>query len=141
MLKVKVFTVGKNKDKWINDCINEYEKRLSNNIHLEWLFFKTITQLENSVLNEKLFICLDVLGNEYNSFEFSEAIFKLFEKNNSKLSFVIGDANGLTEQLRKKSFCNISLSKLTFTHQMSRMILVEQLYRADQINKNTKYQH
>jgi len=140
MLKVKVFTVGKNKDKWIKDCIIEYEKRLSNTMLFEWLFFKNIVQLESSVINEKLFICLDVSGDEYNSFKFAEAIFELFERNCSRLAFVIGDANGLSEKLKKNSICNISLSKLTFTHQMSRIILLEQLYRADQINKNTKYQ-
>jgi len=140
MLKVKVFTVGKNKDAWIKDCMNEYEKRLSNTMQFEWIFFKTITQLENSVLNEKIFICLDVLGKEYDSFKFTEVIFELFEKNNSRLSFVIGDADGLSETLIKNSISNISLSKMTFTHQMSRIILLEQLYRADQIKKNTKYQ-
>jgi 23S rRNA (pseudouridine1915-N3)-methyltransferase len=140
MLKVKVFTVGKNKEKWINDGIKEYEKRLSKTMHFEWIFFKNISQLETCMLKENFFICLDVLGHEIISQNFSEKIFNSFEENNSKLNFVIGDANGLPLILKERSNYNLSLSKLTFTHQMSRLILIEQLYRADQIMKNTKYQ-
>jgi len=140
MLKVKVFTVGKNKESWIKSGINEYEKRLKSTMQFEWIFLKTMPKLEEMVLKEKFFICLDVVGKELDSIKFSQIVFDFFEKNNSKISFVIGDANGLTSSLKKNSFYNISLSKLTFTHQMTRLILIEQLYRAEQIVKNTQYQ-
>ncbi|PIS01694.1 MAG: 50S rRNA methyltransferase [Chlamydiae bacterium CG10_big_fil_rev_8_21_14_0_10_35_9] len=137
MLKVKIISIGKNKEKWLIEAINEYEKRLSSAIQFEWIFLKN--NLSLSDYTEKMpFIALDPMGKEFESISFSKQIFKMFEENHSRLNFVIGSSDGIPKEILKKSFFKISLSKLTFTHQITRLILIEQIYRAYQIQHGSK---
>jgi len=139
MFKVKIFSVHKTKEKWLKDAILEYEKRLSPYIIFDWHIAKDDKDLEKKVLIEKFYICLDEKGKRLTSLDFSNKLFDFFQKNNSKLSFVIGSDTGLTKKLKTNSGFIFSISELTFTHQMTRLIFIEQLYRAIQISKNSKY--
>ncbi|MCB1107387.1 MAG: 23S rRNA (pseudouridine(1915)-N(3))-methyltransferase RlmH [Chlamydiia bacterium] len=129
-LKIKIFSPGKTKEKWLQEGLAEYEKRLGG-IEIEW-DYKTLPQ-------KAPFICLDPRGKSYSSTTFSEFLYKEFEKEGSRLTFVIGDADGLPSHLLEKASHVITLSKLTFTHQLARLILLEQIYRATQIYHNTPY--
>ncbi|MBN2479208.1 MAG: 23S rRNA (pseudouridine(1915)-N(3))-methyltransferase RlmH [Parachlamydiales bacterium] len=139
MYKVKIFTVHKSKEKWLNDAIFEYEKRLSNEIKFSWNIFKDEKILEKNILEKKFYICLDEKGSLLSSLDFNKQIFHFFEKFKSELIFVIGSDAGLSKKVKENAFFTLSLSRLTFTHQMIRIILLEQIYRAFQIQKNTNY--
>lgn len=139
MLKVKIYTVHKTKEKWLKQALDEYEKRLKPIMRFEWIILKDEKDLEKKVLNEKFYICLDERGKSLNSVDFSKKIFDFFEEHCSQISFVIGSDVGLTKKISQRANYLLSLSNFTFTHQMCRVLLLEQLYRAYQISKNTKY--
>ncbi|NGX34938.1 MAG: Ribosomal RNA large subunit methyltransferase H [Candidatus Anoxychlamydiales bacterium] len=139
MIKVKIFTIHKTREKWLKEALFEYEKRLKADIKFDWQILKDEKDLEKKVLNENFYICLDEKAKILTSIDFSKKIFHFFEKYKSTISFVIGSDTGLSKKIKDNAGYTISLSKLTFTHQMVRLILLEQLYRAFQISKNTKY--
>jgi 23S rRNA (pseudouridine1915-N3)-methyltransferase len=139
MFKVKIFTIHKTKEKWLIDALDEYEKRLKNILTIEFEICKNEDDLEKKVLNESFFICLDEKGQKLTSVEFSQKINHFFLTNNLKINFVIGSDVGISKKLINKANYLLSLSNLTFTHQMVRLILIEQLYRSIQIQKNTRY--
>lgn len=138
MFKVKIYTVHKTKEIWLQNAIFEYEKRLKPYINFEWIILKDEKDLEKKVLNEDFYICLDEKGEKLTSYEFSEKLLTFFQKS-PKISIVIGSDTGLSKQIKDKANLILSLSTLTFTHQMCRIILIEQLYRAIEIFKNSKY--
>jgi len=138
MFKVKIYSIHKTKELWLQNALLEYEKRLKPYITFEWVILKNEKELEKKVLNEKFYICLDEKGQKLKSIDFSKKLFYFFQ-NNSKIIFVIGSQNGISKMIKTNANIIISLSDLTFTHQMSRLILLEQLYRAIEISKNSKY--
>lgn len=138
MFKVKIFSLHKTKEIWLQEAILEYEKRLKPYISFEWVLLKDEKELEKKVLLENFIICLDEKGHPLTSLEFSDKIFDFFQKS-SKISFVIGSDTGLSNTIKNKANYLLSLSNLTFTHQMVRLILIEQLYRAIEISKNSRY--
>ncbi|HEU63817.1 MAG: Ribosomal RNA large subunit methyltransferase H [Candidatus Anoxychlamydiales bacterium] len=138
-MNIKIFTIHKTKEKWLKMALAEYEKRLTKDIKFDWHISKDEKDLEKKVLKENFYICLDEKAKILTSIDFSKKIFNFFENHKSKISFVIGSDIGLSKKIKTKANYAISLSKLTFTHQMVRLILLEQLYRAFQISKNTKY--
>jgi len=133
MFKVKVLTEGKVKEKWLQLALEEYEKRLMGKMEIQWVIDK---DFEEIALKEKNLIALDPNGSSYSSEILSET---LFAKWGARLSFVIGGATGLSSQVLKSAKVVWSLSPLTFTHQMVRLILLEQLYRAIEINQGSSY--
>lgn len=133
MLKIRIFSPGKTKAPWLESALKDYEKRLSKTVKIHWKNNYRGLEKENN------YCCLDPEGKSMNSLAFSKLIYKIFEKNGSKLNVVIGDAHGICESIKIKASHVISLSKLTFTHQLSRLILLEQLYRAIQIEKGKPY--
>ena len=139
MLQIKIFTVGKTKENWLKEALSLYTTRLKNSIHLEWVLLKDSEQLEKKVTSEKRYFCLDPQGKLLSSEQFTDFLFSAFEKENSRLNFVIGDAAGLSPHLRKAAVSLISLSPMIFTHQMTRLIFAEQVYRALQIRMNSPY--
>ncbi|NGX55996.1 MAG: Ribosomal RNA large subunit methyltransferase H [Candidatus Anoxychlamydiales bacterium] len=139
MLKITIYLVGKTKESWLSQAINEYEKRLSSDIEFNYVIKKDLISLEKELEKTKFYICLDEHSLNLTSLEFSKKIFSFFQNNKSNISFVIGSDIGLTKKIRENASFLLSLSKLTFTHQITRLILIEQLYRAIQINKNSKY--
>ncbi|KPK32982.1 MAG: hypothetical protein AMS24_02505 [Chlamydiae bacterium SM23_39] len=133
MYKFKIITIGKIKEQWLKDAIDEYEKRLKNRAKIKWILLKDEKKLIDYTEKEKKFICLDQQGQSYTSKNFS----KFIQKNN--ISFLIGNEKGIPLIIKKKAFLTISLSNLTFTHQMARLILIEQIYRSLEIIKNSNY--
>lgn len=130
MLKCKILSVGKTKETWLEDALAEYAKRLKPYMTVETLWAKSDDQLVEWVEKEDLVIGLDPKGRRF--------ISDCWEKGGSRLTFVIGGPEGLPPHI-KKGYPLISLSLLTFTHQMTRLILMEQLYRAMEILKGSRY--
>ena len=157
MLTIKLVVVGKLKEKFHKDEVNEYLKRLSryskvNIIEVEEEKIKDNSSLKeneiiltkegNNVLkqikeNEFVFL-LDLHGKEISSEEFAAKINKL-SLDYSTITFVIGGSLGVSEDLRKRSNFKLKLSPMTFTHQMTRIIILEQIYRVFKINNNEVY--
>ncbi len=130
MFKVTVYTIGKVKEPWLEAGLNEYTKRLKKVMIIDWVLLKNLEELK--ITN---YICLDTKGKEMTSEEFSSWVIK----QGSRLNLVIGGPEGIPDKIRKQASSLISLSKLTFTHQMIRLILVEQLYRAMEIDRGSSY--
>lgn len=157
MLNIKLVVVGKLKEKFHKDEVNEYLKRLSKYakvslIEVEEEKIKDNSSLKeneqilnkegNNILkqikdNEFVFL-LDLHGKEISSEEFASKIDQLMS-NYSTITFVIGGSLGVSEELRKRSNFKLKLSPMTFTHQMTRIIILEQIYRAFKINNNEVY--
>ena len=137
MLKIKILTVGKIKEQWLISALEEYEKRLLPSMQISWILAKNDEHLELLSQKEPFYICLDSLGEELTSSAFHKTLFSLLEKHASSLCFIIGGPLGLHKTL-KRHFV-LSLSKLTLTHQMCRLFLIEQLYRAVETWKGNPY--
>lgn len=139
MIKIKIITIGKNKESWLQDALSEYEKRLSSFCSIEWMLAKNDVQLEEFSKKEGKYIALDPQGKLFCSEKFSDWLSKTAIDFNSRLNFVIGGPDGLTPTIKSKAAFLWSLSPLTFTHQITRIILLEQLYRAYEISRGSKY--
>jgi 23S rRNA (pseudouridine1915-N3)-methyltransferase len=137
MYKLKILSVGKTKEKWLSEAFAEYAKRLSHSIEIDCLWTKNSNQLLEWSLKEATLLCLDPLGQLLDSYQFADRLMSRLEEGGSRLTIVIGGAEGLPSELKKKEL--ISLSPLTFTHQISRLILIEQIYRAFEIKKGSTY--
>lgn len=137
MHKIKILTVGKTKEDWLEDAMSEYLKRLKPVADIEFHMAKNDQQLQNWAEKENILVCLDAAGALMDSEGFSHFLLDHLQKGGSRLSFVIGGPEGLPECLKK--FPLISLSPMTFTHQMARLILIEQIYRAFEIAKGSQY--
>lgn len=138
MFKVKVLTLGISKETWLREAIGEYEKRFTGKLQIEWKLAKQRTQLIEWGLKESFLLCLDPGGTLLNSETFSQKLMRLFMEKGS-LTFLIGDADGIPSELFQIPHQKWSLSPLTFTHQMTRLILVEQIYRALEIDAGSAY--
>lgn len=139
MIRIKILSIGKTKERWLEEAIGEYLKRLTGVVSIEFILAKDNEQLISLVAKERGIICLDPEGKMVGSEEFSQLFYKQLEEYGARLTFVIGGAEGLPQALREGYF-KLSLSRLTFTHQISRLLLVEQLYRAVEIAKGSNYQ-
>lgn len=138
MLKVKIISIGKWKEDWLKLAIDEYEKRLRPQLEFTWVYPKNDLDLIHLISLETNPILLDPRGILMDSLEFSQKLNKIFETQGSRASFVIGGPNGFPPEL-SSSYPRWSLSRLTFTHQITRLILVEQIYRALEISKKSPY--
>ena len=156
-MKVKLIIIGKTKSKFLLDGENEYQKRLKHYCKFSELIIPNIKKagkLSKEVLKEKegylilgslkksdYVILLDDKGLALTSIEFSELLNKKMVSSTNELVFVVGGAFGFSESVYKGANTKLSLSKMTFSHQMVRMIFKEQLYRAFTILKGEKYHH
>lgn len=138
MLKLKIFSIGKTKESWLEEALAEYIKRLKPHLTVEMGWAKEESQLVEWAKKEPVVICLDPQGQLFTSEEFSTFLAQCWEKGGSRLTFVIGGAEGLPPALKTK-YPLLSLSSLTFTHQMTRLVLLEQIYRATEIQKGSRY--
>lgn len=138
MLKLKIFSVGKTKEEWLESAFTEYVKRLQKTLHVECIWAKNDDQLLELVEKEALVIYCDAEGKQLTSEAFSSFLVKKFIEGGSRLSIVIGGAEGLPLTI-KKSKELLSFSKMTMTHQMIRLFLIEQVYRAFEIQKGSSY--
>ncbi len=134
-IKIIIYSTGKTKESWLKEAIAEYEKRLSAKAQIQWILTKDQTSLLPLIQKEKSYHCLDPQGKLMTSESFS----KFFCTLPSKRVFVIGDAEGMHPTIIQGAKSKISLSKLTFTHQMTRLIFIEQIYRAIKIEEGSSY--
>lgn len=138
MLKLKIISIGKTKEEWLNEAIQEYVKRLSPLLKIEFIWVKTDDQLREFLEKEASVICLDAEGKLFDSEAFAEFIHTKFIESKSRLTLAIGGAEGLPHDIKSQHLC-ISLSPMTMTHQIVRLVLIEQIYRAFEIAKGSKY--
>lgn len=139
MFKIKVITIGKTKESWLQDALEEYHKRLKSIIQIEWILLKNEDLLPAAVQKEPSFIALDPKGKLVDSVALSHLLFQTLEKEGSRLAIVIGGAEGISSEIKQNALFTLSLSPLTFTHQLTRLILLEQIYRAYEIKKGSSY--
>lgn len=145
---IKIICVGKIKEQFFKDAISEYKKRLSKYTKLEIIELSdesvgNILEKEASSilkhLNEKEYIItLEIEGNMLTSTELSEKINSILI-NNSNITFIIGGSYGLSDAIKKRSNYKLSFSKMTFPHQLFRIILLEQIYRSFKILNHESY--
>ncbi|HRW63970.1 MAG TPA: 23S rRNA (pseudouridine(1915)-N(3))-methyltransferase RlmH [Bacteroidales bacterium] len=156
-MKIKLIVVGKTDSSFIAEGIKEYEKRLKHYIGFEMIVIPDIKNTKNlseaqqkqreGELIQGLFnagdyvVLLDERGSELSSVSFSQFIEKQMLSGVKNLIFIIGGPYGFSDLLYQKAQTKVSLSKMTFSHQMVRMIFVEQLYRAFTILKGEPYHH
>ena len=106
-------------------------------MEIEWSFAKDEADLAKKAVPP--WVALDIQGEELDSLGASKRLENLFLTHGSRLHFLIGGADGIPQKMVEQSVWKWSLSPLTFTHQMTRLILLEQLYRAVQIASGTSY--
>ena len=148
---IKIITVGNIKEKYLKDAIEEYLKRLKKYTNIEIIELKDEGLVEESkaiqLEGEKILknitpkdylITLEIEGKEYSSEEFAEKINQI-QIENSNIVFVIGGSYGLSKEIKEKSKMHLSFSKMTFPHQLFRVFLLEQIYRAYKILNNESY--
>lgn len=139
MIIVKIATVGKTKESWLKEAIHEYEKRLSHDLKIEWILTKDQNSLEELVSKESNWIYLDVSGNQLSTPQLAQK-WEIWKREfNSRISFTIAGDLGWSKQSLTTAHTSLSLSLLTFTHQMCRLVLIEQIYRCEQIAKGSSY--
>ena len=159
MLKINILCIGKIKENYLKEAISEYSKRLSRYCNLNIIELpdsplpeKLNESIENQIKDsesssiiehipkESFNICLDLCGKNYSSEQFAKFINDI-QLTNSSISFIIGGSLGLNDKL--KNMCNekICFSNMTFPHQLIRIFLLEQIFRAFKINNNEKYHH
>ena len=145
-MKITLVVVGRLKEKFLVDGVAEYLKRLHKFAAVE---VKEISECRTpeeegrrilSQVPQNSWLCaLDVSGVEMNSEGFAKKIAALNLNGVSNLTFAIGGAFGISDELRRAANFRLSLSQMTLTHQMARLLLVEQIYRAFKINRNEPY--
>ncbi len=142
---IKIICIGKIKEQYLNDLINDYKTRISKYHKIEIIELKDSNMKEEKdellkTINPKDYnICMDIDGKEYSSIELSKLINDTFTEGYGNISFIIGGSDGLDESI--KNMCNkrLSFSKLTFPHGLFRGILLEQIYRSFKIINNESY--
>ena len=157
-MKIKIIAVGKIKENYLKEGISEYLTRLSPYAKTEIVevidskvkdnpnesdILKVINEEGERILskikNTDYVINLDLNKKEFDSVEFSNFISKKMEEAGASLTFVIGGSYGLSNKVKERANYAISLSKMTFLHQMTRLILLEQIYRSFKILNNETY--
>lgn len=157
-MKLRVICVGRLKEKFYTDAVNEFKKRLSRFAEVE------IVELADEKAPEKLsdaeleqiklaegrrilakladgetVVALDIRGVQLSSTELADKLKNLMLEGKSRLAFIIGGSNGLSSEVLSRADFKLSFSKMTFSHQIFRIMLMEQLYRAFKIINNEPY--
>jgi 23S rRNA (pseudouridine1915-N3)-methyltransferase len=156
-MKIQLWTIGKNHDSYIREGVEEFTKRIQRYHTLEWSIIPVpknagmLSEVDLKLQEGKLvldwlkkddyLVALDEYGKEMTSEQLSQFLQSRANESVKQLVFLIGGAYGLDEAVLKRANYKWSLSKLTFPHQLVRLILAEQLYRACSIGNNEKYHH
>lgn len=127
--------MGRSRENWLNAAIAEYAKRLEGRLELHWMFAEDNGALLSACKKESQLIALDIQGELLSSEAFSAKWIRF----GARTTFVIGGPEGLSSEIKKLARFRWSLSPLTFTNQMARLILIEQLYRAVEIERGSPY--
>ncbi|MFL2585879.1 MAG: 23S rRNA (pseudouridine(1915)-N(3))-methyltransferase RlmH [Parvicellaceae bacterium] len=156
-MKIKLIVVGKTNASYLIDGEKEYEKRLKHYCKLQEILIPDVKKggklseidlkkkegdlILSKLNNSDYFILLDDKGKSYSSSEFAALIQEKMLSSVKTLVFVVGGAFGFSDEVYQRANAKLSLSKMTFSHQMVRLIFKEQLYRAFSILKGEKYHH
>jgi len=148
---IKIICIGSIKEKYLKEAIEEYSKRLSKYTKLEIIELKdySINEIDKCLkleeeeilkhIKEKDYvITLEIEGEELSSIDFSNKIDNILQTN-SNIDFIIGGSYGLSDNIKRLSNYKLSFSKMTFPHQLFRIILLEQIYRSFKILNNETY--
>ncbi len=153
-MKIKIIALGKIKEKFLKDGIDEFLKRLTPYAALEIIELSPVEirndQIEKAldeegekilshIKEDSYVITLEIQGKELSSEDFAHKINEITILGKSELVFVIGSSCGLSPIVSKRADFKLSLSKMTFLHQFARLLLVEQIYRAFKILKGETY--
>lgn len=155
-MKINIISIGKIKEKFFIDAVHEYKKRISKYVKLNLIELNDVsykveneatiykikeeeaTEILSKVKNEFL-ICMDIMGHELSTMEFFDLIKNKKINGVSEISFIIGGSYGLSDRIKNRSDYILSFSKMTFPHQLFRIILLEQIYRICKIENNEPY--
>lgn len=148
---IKIICVGKIKEKFFKEALEEYKKRISKYTKINVIEVEDINLNNEELIKQKekelilkhidkkdYVITLEIEGKELSSIELSKKIEEL-ETINPNITFIIGGSYGLDEEIKNISNYKLSFSKLTFPHQLFRVILLEQIYRSYKIKNNESY--
>lgn len=157
-MQIKIIAIGKIKDRWIREGIQEYIKRLGPFCRLEIIELAeekisenpSLSQIQQGLEKEGdrlikalpadfLSILLDLHGKQWSSEQMAKKMGNWGLTGKSQIAFLIGGAFGVSEEVRNKANERLQLSPMTFTHTMTRLILIEQIYRSFKINRGEKY--
>lgn len=157
-MNISVISVGKLKEKYLKLGIEEFSKRLSKYCKLDLIELEDEKCPENlsekdmeivknkegqrilsKIKNNSYVIALAIDGKNLSSEELADTISKLAVRGNSHITFIIGGSLGLSDEVLKRADYKLSFSKMTFPHQLMKLILLEQVYRAFRINNNEPY--
>ena len=155
-MKINIISIGKVKEKFFVDAIKEYEKRISRYIKINLIELRDITyKLENeaninkikeeeanlilSAIKNEYLICMDIKGHELSTLDFFRFVNDKKVNGISEISFIIGGSYGLSDTIKNRCDFSLSFSKMTFPHQLFRIILLEQIYRICKIENNEPY--
>lgn len=156
-MKFQFWTVGKNHEPYVKDGVDQFTKRIGNYYPVEWNIIpspKNAAMLSEMDLKKKegetitgflqkddYLVLLDERGKQFSSEELAAFIQQRANESVKNIVFLIGGAFGVSDAVKKRADHTWSLSKLVFPHQLVRLILAEQVYRACSINRNEKYHH
>ena len=156
-MKIKLISIGKTEEKYLQEGMSIYCKKLTHYFPFQYEEIPAIKQTKNLSENEQkkqegeiilkkiapsdILVLLDETGVHYSSVAFSVFLQQQMIQGNKQLVFVIGGAYGFSQEVYRRKNYLISLSSMTFSHQMVRLIFLEQLYRAASILKNEPYHH
>lgn len=156
-MKIKLLAIGKTDNKQLIQLIDDYQKRLKHYIKFELEIIPDIKNVKNlseqqqkekegelilnKLQNTDQLVLLDDKGKHFTSIEFSKYLQKKMNAGLKQLVLVIGGPYGFSDEVYHKAQSKISLSKMTFSHQMIRLFIVEQLYRGFTILRNEPYHH
>ena len=157
MIKIRIISVGKIKEKSLDSLIGEYMKRLSayskceavelndafvcknpNQADIDGVLLKEAEDIEKNILSGSFIVSMCIEGKKLDSEGFAALIEKT-AMSHSAITFIIGSSHGLHERIKKQSNLLLSMSDMTFPHNLAKLMLTEQIYRAFKINSNEKY--
>jgi 23S rRNA (pseudouridine1915-N3)-methyltransferase len=157
-LQIQIIAVGKLKEKYLKDAVLEYTKRLSRFCRIEIVEIaeekapenlskpeedsikdKEAQRIRKAISKNSYVIALDLKGEQPDSIQFAGKLSGLMLNGLSQFTFIIGGSIGLDEKLLKEADYNLCISNMTFTHQLARIILLEQIYRSFKIMNNETY--
>ena len=142
---IKILCIGKIKEQYLNDLINDYKTRISKYHKIEIIELKDsnikeeMSELIKHINPKDYNICMDIDGKEYSSVELAKLVNDTFSNGYGNITFIIGGSDGIDNSI--KDMCNkrLSFSRLTFPHGLFRGILLEQIYRSFKIINNESY--
>lgn len=148
---IKIITVGTIKEQYLKEAIAEYEKRLKKYTHIEIIevkdeglvepqkaLFLEGEKIKKHLSGKEYLITLEIEGKELTSKELAEKLNQI-QIENSNITFIIGGSYGLSPEIKNQAKLRLSFSKMTFPHQLFRVLLLEQIYRSYKILNNESY--